>query len=320
MSLRAFLDLVELRTKTASLVPFLLGTFWASWKGVDILPLRLILFFVSMISFDMLTTALNNYADRRRDGERGRGGRDVNPHNAIVAHNLPENKVRALLVLLFLVATLSGLLLAAESGPVVLVLGAACFGAGILYSAGPLPLSRTPLGEVVSGFFMGFVLPLIAATIHAGSGYFFAASVSGRQFEVAIDWPNFLGLFAASIPAMAGIAGIMLANNICDIDGDRADGRCTFPVSVGRKTSLTVFGLLQLAAVLSIPFSVAAGALPALALVALASIVPVRNNVARFGRLQTKKDTFKLSVANFLFVNLPLAAALAMATLLRRVG
>ena len=47
-----------------------------------------------------------------------------------------------------------------------LLMGGFCYAVGILYSAGPRPLSSLPLGEVFSGFTMGFMITLICVYLN----------------------------------------------------------------------------------------------------------------------------------------------------------
>ena len=63
MTLAIFLELVEIRTKLASLFPFLLGVLYAGYYFEAFNPINTVLFFVAMLVFDMATTAINNTMD-----------------------------------------------------------------------------------------------------------------------------------------------------------------------------------------------------------------------------------------------------------------
>ena len=66
MSLKSFLELVEIKTKIASIFPYLIGILF-SISYFKILNLGLsLLFLVAMLLFDMTVTAINNYQDFKK--------------------------------------------------------------------------------------------------------------------------------------------------------------------------------------------------------------------------------------------------------------
>lgn len=66
MSISVFLELVEVKAKTASVFPFLLGTLFA-WYHYHTLHIpELLVFFVAMLLFNMAVDANDNYQDYRR--------------------------------------------------------------------------------------------------------------------------------------------------------------------------------------------------------------------------------------------------------------
>ena len=154
--MRAFLKLVEIQTKIASVTPFIWSIIFTGYYFGSLRLDLLLIFFASMLAFDMFTTALNNYLDKRA---KKRHGYNYEEHNAIVRYGMSEKKVLLIIAVLFIAAAAFGLLLFSRTDAIVLLLGAACFITGILYSAGPVPISRTPLGEIFSGFIMGTSCP-----------------------------------------------------------------------------------------------------------------------------------------------------------------
>ncbi|MFX4053976.1 1,4-dihydroxy-2-naphthoate prenyltransferase, partial [Streptococcus suis] len=60
---------------------------------------------------------------------------------------------------------LVSLLLGWRTSWLLLPMGGLCFLIGILYTFGPIPLSRMPLGEVFSGVTMGFCIFFLAVFI-----------------------------------------------------------------------------------------------------------------------------------------------------------
>ena len=63
MSKKEFIELVELRTKLASVFPFLTALCYSFILFKEINVLNMCLFFVGMLSFDMATTVMNNLMD-----------------------------------------------------------------------------------------------------------------------------------------------------------------------------------------------------------------------------------------------------------------
>jgi 1,4-dihydroxy-2-naphthoate octaprenyltransferase len=132
------------------MIPFLLGTLYA-WYSFDTFNIKLfVLMLVSLLCFDMTTTAINNLFDYVK--ARKRSGYGYDEHNAIVKFNMNPIRVFLLIILLFVTSVAAGITLVVETSLVVLVLGAMSFGVGILYSFGPIPISRMPLGEIFSDF------------------------------------------------------------------------------------------------------------------------------------------------------------------------
>lgn len=288
--IKRFLSYVEIKTKIASLLPFLLGLVYVAYRSGSVRWLLTGLFFVSMTLFDMTTTALNNYIDTRASGTE-----------------LPFRRRTALAVLLILLAlaVLSGLLLALLTSPVVLVSGAACFLVGILYTFGPAPISRMPLGELFSGFFMGFFIPFLVVTINSPQLAPVRLSLQGPLLSLEIHLPELLRLALLTVPPVTGIANIMLANNICDVDHDVAIDRFTLPYYLGTRRSLLLFILLYLLAGAAVIATALLDILPVYTLLTLAVALPLQKNIRRFYARQSKPDTFPLSVINLILIVLP---------------
>lgn len=303
MSIPAFLSLVEIQTKLASVIPFLLGTAWAYYRFGTLKLIPMLLLFLSMVCFDMLTTGLNNYFDWKR-AER-RVGYNYERHNAIVHYRLSEKNVLLTLSLLLIIAIATGLLLLTVTDWIVLAAGVVCFAVGILYSAGPLPISRTPLGEAFSGVFMGFFIPFLAIYVHTGIAPFFRLAADLETINLSVYWMPTLQLLLLCAPPVFCIANIMLANNICDMHDDMENKRFTFAILAGKPLAMVVFHLLYLAAAGSILVASLIGALPLISLASLLVCWPIMKNLASFRKLQTKKDTFGLSVQNFVLLTVP---------------
>jgi len=125
-------------------------------------------------------------------------------------------------------ALLCGLYALVTVGPELLLFGAVGAAVVFLYAYGVIPLSYTPVGEFLSGVVMGGVIPLACF-------YAFTRSLDPR-------------IVAYSVPVILTIALIMLTNNGCDIEKDRAAQRHTLPTRIGRRRALMLHALLFAAA------------------------------------------------------------------------
>jgi 1,4-dihydroxy-2-naphthoate octaprenyltransferase len=150
-----------------------------------------------------------------------------------------------------------GLALAIAVDLRLLVVGAAAIAAAALYTGGPRPYGYSGLGELAVLVFFG----VVATT---GSAF-----VQIERVPATAWW----GALAVGLLACA----ILLANNIRDIDSDRAAGKRTLAVRTGAPVARALFAACIAAAFLAV---VAVGVLEPPALIALAAIplaaVPVR--------------------------------------------
>lgn len=301
MNLKSFFKLVEIQTKVASVIPFLIGTTFVLYKYDDFNLKNMVLFFLSMIIFDMTTTAINNYMDFKKALKKE--GYGYEEHNAIVKDGLKIGTVKWTIILMLIMASALGLLLVFNTNLVVLAVGVICFFIGITYSYGPIPISRTPFGEIFSGFTMGFFITFLSVYIHIFKENPIFTKLSEGTLFIELNLEVLLSILIVSIPLIAGIANIMLANNICDIEDDIVNKRYTLPIFIGKEMALKVFKWTYYIGFLSIVFAVSLKVLPITCLLVLIALKKVLENIKVFERVQSKRDTFKLSVQNFLIMN-----------------
>lgn len=313
MAIRKFFKLVEIQTKAASMIPFLLGTVYALFRFQEFQVGHFVLMLLSLLSFDMATTAINNYYDFRKASKKHGYGYEV--HNAIVKYKMNPGAVFAIIIILLSIAIGAGIALFLETGLLILLLGGLSFAVGILYSFGPIPISRMPLGEIFSGLFMGFVIMFISAYIHVGEKLASLTLENGTVL-LQVQLVEVILIFLVSIPAILGIANIMLANNICDLEEDIENKRYTLPVYIGRNHALRLFRILYYAAYADILVLLFLGVSPFLLVLALLTLIPVCKNIRKFSEMPTKQFTFALSVQNFVLTNLARIAVLGLAVLI----
>jgi 1,4-dihydroxy-2-naphthoate polyprenyltransferase len=302
LNIVSFLKLVEIQTKVASVIPFLLGTFYTLYRYDNFNIKNAIIMFASMIIFDMTTTAINNYMDYAKAVKKEGYGYET--HNAIVNYNLNPRLVRLTIYIMLALATFLGLLLVKNTNIIVLLVGAVSFVIGITYSFGPIPISRTPFGEILSGLAMGFIITFLAIYIHIFDLKILSISFSNlNNVSINLNIVELIYIFIISLPLIMGIANIMLANNICDIEDDIVNKRYTLPIYIGKENALKVFKWIYYIGFIAIVAGVLLRILPIVSIVTLLALKIVQKNINKFNKIQTKKDTFILAVKNCVIMN-----------------
>jgi 1,4-dihydroxy-2-naphthoate octaprenyltransferase len=251
-------------TLVASLAPVVGGTALAYAEG-GFHAGRFLAFLFAAVLIQSATNMFNEYFDYVR-------GLDTHEHVGI-AGTIVRDGVSPRLVLTLAWAFLGtaialGLYIAATSSWWVFGIGLLCLGVAFIYSGGPLPLSSTPFGELAAGFTMGPVMILLVY-------YTQALTVTASVLWVAVP----VGLL---------IGAILLANNIRDIEADRAGGRRTLPILLGRRRAVGVLaGCFALAHGFTLGL-VAAGRLTPWALLVLLS-APSAYRVIRLFRSEEEQ-------------------------------
>ena len=303
MNIKSFLKLVEIQTKVASVIPYLIGTFYALYRYENFNLKNAIIMFLSMLIFDMTTTAINNYMDYSKAIKKEGYGYET--HNAIVSNNLSPKLVRVTILIMLSIAAVLGLLLVKNTNIIVLLIGGISFIIGITYSFGPIPISRTPFGEIFSGLTMGFIITFLAIYIHIfDSGILSINFNQLSNISINFNIIELISIFIICLSPIMGISNIMLANNICDIEEDIENKRYTLPIYIGKKNALKIFKWLYYIGFISIVLGVLLRVLPMVSIVTILVIKLVQKNINRFNKIQTKKDTFGLAVKNFIVTNL----------------
>ncbi|MGC4019851.1 MAG: UbiA family prenyltransferase [Muricomes sp.] len=279
-------DYTEIKTKITSTFTFLLTIGFLLYQRQDIQWGKTLVFFVGMFFFDLTTTAINNYIDSKDNGQV-----------------LAFGRRQALLIIyvLFGISAAFGLYLAYMTDLVVLVAGGICFLFGVFYTYGPLPISRMPLGEAISGFFYGVVIPFILMYINSPEGTFLTYGLSMKTVSLSVQVIPVLTLLLFAVTPFAVTANIMLANNICDVEKDIAVRRHTLPYYIGNK-ALALFAGLYYVTYVSVILMVIFRILSPVALLSLVTIIPVQKNIRAFFKKQEKSTTFNISIINFILI------------------
>ncbi|MBU5364804.1 prenyltransferase [Enterococcus devriesei] len=280
MNLTVFLELVEFKAKTASVLPFFIGICFSLYNFHKLHLGLVLLFFIAMFLFNMAVDILDNYNDYHHATEI----HDYREKTNIIGReNLDLKVVFNLMVGMILLSAIIGVGLSVVVGWPFLLMGLFCYGVGIFYSSGPKPLSSLPLGEFFSGITMGFMITCLCVYLNT--------------YEV-LQW-NFTTvgeLFLISLPNTLWIANLMLANNICDLEEDEKNNRFTLVHYLGKQRALDLFVGLNIGAFLAILFSVMIGIAPWTMLGTFFVAPFIYQQVRLFLAKQVKRETFICAV------------------------
>jgi len=212
--------LLRPHTLTAAFVPVSVGTALALNEGQINYPL-----FITMLFASLIIQAATNMFNEYYDYVKGLDTADsVGIGGTIVRDGVQAATVLRIAIAFYAAALVAGFYICYATSWWLAAIGLACMAAGYLYTGGPYPIAYTPLGELLSGILMGLTIILIS--------YF----IQTRNIT--------LQSVLISVPITVLIGGILLANNIRDLDGDRTKGRHTLPILIGRSRAVTLLGLL----------------------------------------------------------------------------
>ena len=216
LTVRMAVNLAAPHTWPAAIMPTLIAFCAAAVTGPVSVTMALALLVIVVLMQSAVNT-FNDYYDyvKGSDSEED----NVDPSDAVLVYNDVNPRSALFLAIGFLaVAFLLGIYAIVEAGfvPLVIALIGALF--VVLYSAGKSPISYLPLGELVSGFVMGGLIPLAVYQVLTG----------------ILDFR----MLVVSIPTIIGVGLIMFTNNTCDIERDIPSGRKTLPVLLGRQNAV----------------------------------------------------------------------------------
>jgi 1,4-dihydroxy-2-naphthoate octaprenyltransferase len=210
---------------------------------------------------------------------------------------VPPRQVLIATYLTFGVAVLAGVYLVVVAGWQLLLVGAASILAGVLYTGGPRPYGYEGLGELFVFLFFGIV---------AVAGSFFV-QVKHLNWEA----------FALAVPVGLLAAGLLMVNNVRDIDTDRRAGKRTLAVRLGRDRARTLFAVTVYLAFVLVPVTWAFGPLSPWVLLAWLTL-PLAARVVRVVRNRTDGRSLNGALAQTGTLQLAFCVLLAAGLLLSR--
>jgi 1,4-dihydroxy-2-naphthoate octaprenyltransferase len=290
--LRAWKTAARLHTLPAAIVPVLVGSGLA--YGEDVF--RGDAFIWAMLGALAIQVAAN-FANDASDARRGADTEDrLGPPRMVALGVIPAHQMWVATWLAIGVAAVAGVFLTIIAGWLVLLIGISSVVAMLGYVGGPAPYGYRGLGEVFVFVFFGLV-----------------ATVGSRYVQ---DMTAPLAAWLLAIPVGMLVTAILVANNYRDIDTDRATGKRTLSVVMGRDRTRILFAFLVYGSFLAIAVFAVARWIPISTLFTAFLLpfasVPVRIVSARTdgpALIRALKATARLH----LWVGVVLAAAVAFA-------
>ncbi|MGE5806801.1 MAG: 1,4-dihydroxy-2-naphthoate polyprenyltransferase [Ignavibacteria bacterium] len=198
------------KTLLASIVPVMVGSAVAFNEG-KLIPLYSLIAIICSVLLQIGANFTNDLYDHLKGaGTNKRKG----PKRVLASGIISVNEMRKGILIVFAAAFIFGLILVYFEGPVILAIGIISILAGLAYTAGPYPLAYRGLGDIFVFMFFGII-----GTV--GTYYLHTNNLS-------------LVSFIASIPVGSLITNILVVNNYRDFEEDKAAGKFTLAVKLGK--------------------------------------------------------------------------------------
>jgi 1,4-dihydroxy-2-naphthoate octaprenyltransferase len=233
---------------TASIIPVLVGSACALVAG-SFSPLAFLVCLLGGVALQAGTNMVNDYYDWRLGADHSGS---LGPSRVIQEGWLAPRTVLVGGVSFFIVGAAAGFTLVGLAGWPILVLGLIGIPLAYGYTAPPLKLAYRGLGELNVFILMGPLMVLGGFLVHRAVG-----------LRIAMT---------ASLPIGCLVAAILHANNIRDLDDDRALGKQTLATIVGPRWAKVEFDALIFGAYVALIAAVWRRILPWPALLALLSL------------------------------------------------
>jgi 1,4-dihydroxy-2-naphthoate octaprenyltransferase len=174
-----------------------------------------------------------NFANDASDARRGADPADrLGPPRMVSLGVITSNQMWVATWVSIGIAAVAGIFLTIIAGWLVLLIGASSVVAMLGYVGGPAPYGYRGLGEVFVFVFFGLVATIGSRYVH--------------------DMTAPLTSWLLAIPIGMLVTAILVVNNYRDIDTDRAAGKRTLAVIMGRERTRTLFVVLVLGAFIAI--------------------------------------------------------------------
>lgn len=217
------LQIAAPHTWPAAILPALIAMACAAANGYTVSAVMALVLLAICILMQAAVNTFNDYYDYVKGSDSAED--NVDPTDAVLVYNNVNPRSALMLAVGFLVVAFAlGAYVIWQVGCIPLVIGIVGAIVVVLYSAGKTPISYLPIGELMSGFVMGGLIPLACY------------QALTKCFDpLMLVW---------ALPTIIGVGLIMLTNNTCDVEKDIESGRKTLPVLLGRSRARTLYHAL----------------------------------------------------------------------------
>lgn len=217
------LQIAAPHTWPAAILPALIAMACAAANGYTVSAVMALVLLAICILMQAAVNTFNDYYDYVKGSDSAED--NVDPTDAVLVYNNVNPRSALMLAVGFLVVAFAlGAYVIWQAGWIPLVIGIVGAIVVVMYSAGKTPISYLPIGELMSGFVMGGLIPLACY------------QALTKCFDpLMLVW---------ALPTIIGVGLIMLTNNTCDVEKDIESGRKTLPVLLGRSRARTLYHAL----------------------------------------------------------------------------
>ena len=211
-------------TLTAAIAPVILGSSFAFQAE----SFNLLIFIIVLITA-MLIQVGTNFVNDLFDYINGADNENrLGPDRALQKGLLSKSEIESAIFFVFTLSIILGLYLALIGGWPIIIIGSSSILFGFLYTSGPYPLAYNGLGDIFVFIFFGII------------------SVSGTYYLHTNQFSIESIILGAATGAIS--TGILVVNNLRDIDNDRECGKNTLAVLLGKKITKAEYLLLMIIA------------------------------------------------------------------------
>lgn len=225
-TLRIWVWAARPKTLGAAVAPVVVGTAMAVEAGAWS-PWAAALTLLSAVFIQVGVNYHNDYADYLKGTDTKER---VGPLRVTQAGLVAPDAMRRATIVVFAGAILAGGYLIYRGGWPLLAIGGASIGTAVWYTAGRYSLADLGLADPAVFLFFGPV------------------AVAGTYYVQALACPP-EAIVAGGGPGLLSVA-ILLVNNVRDVDNDRAAGKRTLVVRLGRRVGVWMYGACLVGAVL----------------------------------------------------------------------
>lgn len=217
------LQIAAPHTWPAAILPALIAMACAAANGHAVSAVMALVLLAICILMQAAVNTFNDYYDYVKGSDSAED--NVDPTDAVLVYNNVNPRSALMLAVGFLVVAFAlGAYVIWQAGWIPLAIGIVGAIVVVLYSAGKTPISYLPIGELMSGFVMGGLIPLACYQ-----------AITKCFDPIMLVW---------ALPTIIGVGLIMLTNNTCDVEKDIESGRKTLPVLLGRSRARALYHAL----------------------------------------------------------------------------